>query len=255
MKSCGRINLKDIALIDHLEDLRKGLIRVLIILFLSFILCYVFGSYLIEILLDPLREALAKGEGQIVHLGLLDKVLAQIQVSFWFSILLSSPLWFHQIWLFVRPGLFDYEIRVIRPFIFVGFILFCLGVLFGYFVVFPLTFQMLLSFGISNVTATIGLKDYLILASKVLIFLGLIFQLPNILLILGFMGLITKEFLRVNRKYIYMGFAVLSSLLTPPDPYTMLGLWFPLVLLYEIGIAAVSLIVRPYLDRQENSKD
>ena len=120
---------------------------------------------------------------------------------------------------------------------------------FGYFLVFPLTFETLLSFGVKNVQATISLKDYLVLSSKVLVFLGLVFQLPNILLILGFMGLVTKYSLREMRRYVYVGFAVLSAMLTPPDPYTMLGLWFPLVLLFELGILAVAVIVHPYLAR------
>ena len=128
--------------------------------------------------------------------------------------------------------------------------LFLAGVCFGYFLVFPFTFQVLLNFGVTDVSATISLKDYVVLTSKVLVLLGLIFQLPNILLILGFMGLVTKYNLRSNRRYLYLGFAFLSSLLTPPDPYTMLALWIPLVLLFEVGIAVVSFIVHPYLKRQ-----
>ncbi len=110
---------------------------------------------------------------------------------------------------------------------------------------------MLLNFGVDDVTSTIGLKDYLVLSSKVLVFLGLVFQLPNVLLILGLMGLITKGGLRSKRRYVYVGFAVVSAVLTPPDPYTMLGLWIPLTLLYELGIGAVSLIVHPYLKKQQ----
>ena len=107
-----------------------------------------------------------------------------------------------------------------------------------------------MQFGVSEVSATISLKDYLVLASKVLVFLGVIFQLPNILLILGFMGIVTKYSLRGMRSYVYVGFAILSSILTPPDIITMMGLWVPLVALFEIGIIAVALVVHPYLARQ-----
>jgi len=239
------------SLTEHLEELRKTLISVIAILLLAFFGCYGFGEHISELLLTPLRNSLqGGGSGEIVYLGLLDKVMSQLQVAFWSSIIISSPLWFYQIWKFIKPALHSHEVKAVRPFLGIGFIFFCLGVSFGYFVVFPLTFETLLSFGVSNVKATISLKDYLVLASKVLVFLGLVFQLPNILLILGFMGIVTKYSLRSMRRYIYVGFAVLSAMLTPPDPYTMLGLWVPLVFLFEIGILAVSVIVHPYLARQ-----
>ena len=233
------------SLTEHLEELRVVVVRIVIILAVSFFICYGVGEHISDFLLVPLRQALGEnGVGQIVYLGLLDKILSQFQVAFWSSIIVSSPLWFFQLWKFIRPALYDKEIKVIRPFILVGFLLFWLGVGFGYFLVFPLTFETLMNFGVGNVTASISLKDYLVLVSKVLVFLGVIFQLPNVLLILGFMGLITKEDLRTKRNYVYVGFAILSATLTPPDVITMLGLWLPLTLLFEIGILAVALFIK-----------
>ncbi len=240
------------SLTEHLEELRKTLINVILILAVSFFIAYGFGESIAEWILYPLRASL-KGveQGSVVYLGLLDKVMSQLQVAFWSSIIMSSPLWFWQVWKFVKPGLYQHEVKVVRPFLLLGFLLFWLGVGFGYFLVFPLTFEMLLNFGVEEVQATIGLKDYLVLACKVLVFLGLVFQLPNILLILGFMGLVTKYSLRRMRRYVYVGFAVLAAVLTPPDPYTMLGLWLPLVLLFEVGIWVVALLVHPYLKRNQ----
>jgi sec-independent protein translocase protein TatC len=241
---------------DHLEELRKTVIRVVLILIVSFMLSYNFGDMISELLLKPLRDSLA-GDlgGKIVFQGILDKVLSQFQVAFWSSILISSPLWFFEVWRFVKPGLYDFEIKTVKPFLFVGFLLFILGVCFGYFVVFPLTFETLMKFGVGDVDAYISLKEYLVLASKVLVFLGLMFQLPNVLLILGFMGLVTKQSLRNMRRYVYVGFAVISAMMTPPDPLTMLGLWFPLVCLFELGILAVALVVHPYLARQHGAEE
>lgn len=239
---------------EHLEELRKTVIRVVIILGVAFMACYSFGEYISEFLLKPLRDVLsATNAGQIVYLGLLDKVMSQLQVAFWTSIIASSPLWFLEVWKFIKPGLHDFEIKAVRPFLFIGFIFFCLGISFGYYLVFPLTFETLMSFGVEHVKATISLKEYLILSSKVLVFLGLIFQLPNILLILGFMGLVTKQSLRGMRRYVYVAFAVVSAFLTPPDPYTLLALWFPLVFLFEFGILVVAMIVHPYLARQHGA--
>ena len=240
------------ALTDHLAELRKRVIRIVIILFITFFVCYHFGDKLQEYLLIPLREALGS-DGKVVFLGLLDKVLAQFQLSFWCAIIFSSPLWFYELWAFIKPGLYDKEIKVIRPFIFFGFVLFCLGICFGYFIVFPFTFGTILEFGISGIEATMSLRDYIVLSSKVLVFLGILFQLPNILLILGFMGVVNSKKLGSVRKYVITGFAILSAVLTPPDPITMMALWIPMVLLYELGIWAVFFIVDPF--KKRNSQD
>ena len=231
--------MKEMSFLDHLDDLRKTLIKILIILAISFIACYSWGDQISELLLSPLRETLISGMGKIVYLGVLDKVLSQFQVAFWSAVIFSSPLWFREIWSFIKPGLYEREVKIIRPFIFTSFLFFCLGVSFGYFIVFPVTFKTLMNFGVGNIDATIGLKEYLVLASKVLVFLGVIFQLPNILLILGLMGLVTKYSLRNMRRYVYVAFALIAAMLTPPDIITMMGLWFPLVLLFEVGILPV----------------
>ena len=194
------------------------------------------------------------GSGQIVYLGILDKVLAQFQLALYTSVFLSSPIWFYHMWQFVRPGLYEHEAKAVRPFVGVGFLFFLLGVAVGYWIVFPLTFETLMGFGVQNIEATISLRDYILLASKVLVFLGFAFQLPNVMLILGFMGGVTKYSLRSTRRYVYVAFAIVSAMQTPPDVFTMMGLWMPLVLLFEVGILAVAAIVHPYLARHHIGK-
>lgn len=245
--------MKEMALVDHLSELRKRLIYSVGIIFVAFFVCYHFGEEIQNVLLSPLRSALDT-DGKIVFSGLLDKVLAQFQLCFWSAIILSSPFWFHQIWLFIKPGLYPKEIKIIRPFLFLGFLLFWVGVSFGYFIVFPFTFGTLLSFGVGGVEAYMNMKDYLILASKILVFLGFVFQLPNVLLVLGFMGILDSKLLIEYQKYVIVGFAVLSAMLTPPDPITMMALWIPLVLLYLLGVLLVYLLVDPFQKKNKVSE-
>ena len=236
--------------VQHLVELRSTLIRILMILLGALVFCYFVGEELSEILMHPLRSALAGGiPGEIVYLSVLDKVLAHFQLAIWSAIILSSPLWFYEMWKFIAPGLYEHEKKVIRPFILVGFLLFVLGVCFGYFIAFPMMLEILMDFGVTDVRATISLRDYLSLSSKVLVLLGLLFQLPNGMLILGFMGLVTKYSLRRLRGYVYFVLAIVSALLTPADVMTMLGLWLPMMALYEVGVWAVALIVHPYLEK------
>jgi sec-independent protein translocase protein TatC len=241
--------MKEMTFTEHLEELRLRIIRILVILIISFAICYGFASQVSELLLMPLREALGTS-GKVVFTGLLDKVIAELQIAFWSCVFLGSPFWFREVWLFIRPGLYEEEAKVIRPFIFVGFLLFLSGVAFGYFVIFPFTFSTLMSYGVQDVEAMLSLQDYLLLASKVLVFLGLLFQLPNILVIMGFMGIVTKYSLRSWRRYAAVIFAVAAAVLTPPDPLSMMCVWVPMMVLYEIGILAVSWIVHPYLARK-----
>lgn len=242
--------MKEMSFMDHLEELRTRVIRILIILVISFGICYYFSTSIQEFLLAPLREAIGSN-GKVVFTGLLDKVLAELQIAFWSCVFLASPFWFREAWLFIKPGLYEKEVRAIRPFIFVGFLLFMAGVSFGYYVIFPFTFKTLISSGVQNVEAMLNLQDYLLLSSKVLVFLGLLFQLPNVIVILGFMGLVTKYSLRNMRRYLAVIFSIVAAVVTPtPDILSMMCVWVPMMILYEIGIIAVAFIVHPYLKKR-----
>ena len=126
---------------------------------------------------------------------------------------------------------------------------------FGYFVVLPFTFNTLLTFGVGGIDAYMNMKDYLILSSKILVFLGFIFQLPNCLLVMGFMGIINSKKLMSYQRYVIVAFAIISAMLTPPDPITMMALWIPLVLLYELGYVLVFLFVDPFQKKSEEDSE
>ena len=246
--------MKEMAFMDHLEEFRTRLIRVLIILVVAFGITYHFSSDISEFLLVPLRGALGTN-GKVVFTGLMDKVMAELQIAFWACVFLASPFWFREAWLFIKPGLYEHEVKAIRPFIVVGFLLFLSGVAFGYYVVFPFTFATMMNYGVQNVDAMLNLTDYLLLASKILVFLGILFQLPNVMLILGFMGLVTKYSLRSWRRYMAVLFAIAAAILTPPDVLSMMCVWLPMMVLYEIGILAVAWVVHPYLKKKVMDED
>ena len=238
--------------VEHLEELRNSIIKCIVILSLGFFVAYGLGEQITEILLTPLRFVLKAHNGSIVYLGLFDKVVSELQLAIWAEVIITSPFWFYQIWRFISPGLHPHEKKAVKPFIVLGFFLFCIGVCFGYFVLFPFFFNLLVEYGVKDVYATIALKEYLVTAVKVLFFLGIIFQVPNVLLILGLMGIVTKQSLRSIRRYVYVILAVAAAIFSPPDVLSMMAVWVPLCVRYEIGIIAVALVVHPYLARRHS---
>jgi sec-independent protein translocase protein TatC len=183
----------------------------------------------------------------LVYHSIFEKAWVQVDVSIWWAIMISSPFWFHQIWTFIRPGLHPHEVRAVKPFMILGWLLFLAGMAFGYFIAFPVVFKFLSSVGAKDIQANISLRDYISSSSQILLFLGFIFQVPNILLILGFMGIVTKQSLKKMRRYIYVGLAVFAAIASPPDVISMIAVWIPCLALFEIGVLLVSLVVHPYL--------
>lgn len=235
---------------EHVEELRKVLMRIAIILVVAFCCTTYFADDITEFLLAPLRATLIDTKaGVIVYHSIFEKTLVQLDVSIWWAIMFSSPLWFWQVWGFIRPGLHDHEARAVRPFMVFGWALFISGMAFGYYIVFPYSFKLLSMYGVTNVEANISLREYVSMASKILLLLGVLFQFPNVLLILGFMGLVTKQVLRKFRRIVYVGLAVAAAIFSPPDIMSMMAVWIPLCILYEVGIILVAWIVHPYLQR------
>lgn len=235
---------------EHLEELRKTVMRIVYILVIAFIITSVYVDEITEFLLKPLRVMLHDTHsGVIVYHSVFEKAWVQVDVSIWWAIMVSSPLWFFELWKFIRPGLHPHEIRAVKPFMILGLLLFVGGMAFGYYIFFPFGFKFLSMLGVKDVQANINLRDYVSTASQILLFLGVIFQFPNLLLILGFMGLVTKQLLRKFRRFVYVALSIVAAIFSPPDVISMLSVWIPLCVLYEVGVLAVALIVHPYLFR------
>lgn len=246
---------------EHLEDLRTMVMRIVYILVVAFVVTCVYVDNITEILLQPLRQSLlVNHSGVIVYHSIFEKAWVQVDVSIMWAIIFASPLWFYQIWRFIRPGLYDHEARAVKPFLILGWVLFISGMVCGYLAM-PYAISFLSKLGVDGVTANINLRDYVTNVSYILLFLGAIFQFPNILLILGFMGIVTKYTLRKFRRYVYVGLSIFAAIFSPPDVISMLSIWLPLCILYEIGVAAVAWIVHPYLayvhmkDSKESKKN
>lgn len=231
----------DQSLVEHLMDLKKSLVRSLWIIAIGFFACLYFSEYIFEVIRAPVLPYLST-TGGLVFTAPIDKFMSHIKVSFLAGVILTCPLWLHQLWMFVAPGLYKHEKKYAISFIFFGTILFLIGVLFVYQIVFPMAFKYLFSFGGDVDKPMITISEYLSFFITTTLLFGLSFEMPLVLVILGMIGIVDATLLRSKRRIAIFLIALLSALVTPADAISMMAMFVPLVALYEISIIIVAMI-------------
>ncbi len=234
---------KSQAFTQHLRDLRVCLIRSLIAIVAGAFICFYFSEQIFAIIRQPILPYLpTKG---LIYTGPMDKFMAFIKLSISSGVILTTPFWLYQVWRFISPGLYQKEKKGVVAFVFSGTFLFLTGVSFSYFVVLPMAFKFLMTFGGTEDQPMIAIDHYLSFVTRIAIMFGAAFELPLVLVSLGMMGIVSKEFLKAKRKYAVMILAVLSAIITPPDLLSMLLMLGPMLFLYEISIFFVGYFARP----------
>jgi sec-independent protein translocase protein TatC len=226
----------------HLEELRSRLIKSAVAVGAGFAICYGFKETLFEILVYPLIRVMPEG-GSLIFTGLPEAFFTYLKVSFLAGILLASPVLLYQFWMFVAPGLYTKERRLLAPVIAITSFFFIGGALFGYFVVFPSGFKFLLSFGADYIRTLPSMREYLDFCTKLMIAFGLVFEMPVLLTLLARLGVTSVEALKRNRRYAIVLSFVVAAFLTP-DVVSMLLLAVPLMILYEVAIVGARLVTR-----------
>ncbi len=231
----------------HLEELRFRLIRAFYAVGAGFVICYFFKEQLFQVLARPLISAMGEGE-KMVFTGLPEAFFTYLKVSLLAGIGLAAPVIFYQFWMFVAPGLYQKEKKVMIPIVILSTFFFVGGALFGYFIVFPWGFKFFLGFASETIQPLPSMKEYLSFAAKLLLAFGIAFELPLIITFLARLGLVSVPFLKKNRKYALLLFFVGSAILTPPDVVTQIMMAFPLMFLYELSIIGARIFGRKPLD-------
>jgi sec-independent protein translocase protein TatC len=240
--------------LSHLEELRKRLITCAIAVGIGFIISYIFAERLFQLLVRPLTRVMPEGD-RLIFTNLPEMFLTYLKTAFICGILLTAPVIFYQLWLFIAPGLYQHEKKYAIPFVVFSTLLFVGGALFGYFVVFPFGFKFFLGFANEYIQALPSVKQYFSFAIKLLFAFGIVFELPVVAFFLSKMGIITPEFLKKKRKYALLLTFVLAAILTPPDVITQLMMAGPLILLYEIGILVARMARRKKGTEKERAEE
>jgi sec-independent protein translocase protein TatC len=220
---------------NHLDELRKRLITCFTAVGIGFVASYAFKEKLFYILVAPLQNAMQSGDS-LIYTHLPEAFFTFLKTALISGILLASPVLLYQFWMFIAPGLYDREKKLMIPILFLSTLFFTGGALFGYFIVFPWGFKFFLSFATDTIRPMPSMREYLGFASKLLLAFGLVFELPLVITFLAKLGIVSVEFLKKHRKYAILIFFVGAAMLTPPDVVTQIMMALPLMLLYEISI-------------------
>lgn len=233
------------SLTDHLEELRQRLVKSVLAYVVGVMLTYAFSTELFRLLKLPLTTLIKKHPGSTLAMhSLSEGFMVELKVALIAGLFAACPVIFYQIWQFVSPGLYKHERRLAMPVIFSASVLFLIGAGFGYFVVFPYTFDFFLSYTSPEVSAIISIDDYLDFAAKMLGGFGLVFELPLVIFILSWLGIVRHTQLIVIRRYVIVLNFVIAAIITPPDVVSQMFVALPLVLLYELGILLSWLVGR-----------
>jgi sec-independent protein translocase protein TatC len=238
---------------EHLEELRKRLIVCFIAVGVGFVISYGFKEKLFQILTRPLIRVMQTGD-KLIFTGLPEAFFTYLKVAFLSGIILAAPVIFYEFWMFVAPGLYDKEKRLMAPIVVLSTVFFVGGAFFGYFIVFPYGFKFFLGFASEIIRPLPSMREYLGFASKLLLAFGLVFELPLIITFLAKLGMVSVGFLKKNRKYAILLFFIGAAILTPPDVVTQIMMALPLILLYEISIIGARIFGKKNFG-EENNKD
>jgi len=239
---------------SHLEELRKRLITAFIAVGVGFVVSFGFKERLFGILVQPLINVMKEGEN-LIYTGLPEAFFTYLKVSLLTGLIVASPILLYQFWMFVAPGLYRKERRLMVPIVILSSFFFIGGALFGYFVVFPWGFKFFLGFATDTIRPLPSMKEYFGFSAKLLLAFGLVFELPLVLTFMAKLGIVSVDFLKKNRKYALLLFFAGAAILTPPDVITQILMALPLMVLYEISIIGAKIFGKKKITPEEAEQE
>jgi len=249
----------------HLIELRKRLAISVGSLIVMFFVMFFFHEPLLNWMVDPLNTALIEvgkksvhaADGMITTSQVGGAFFVALKVAFFAAIVGSLPIILSQIWLFIAPGLYANEKKMLIPFIVGGTVMFVVGVMFAYYVVTPFGFDFLITFGSFKFTPLINIEDYVGFFTKIMFGFGLAFELPVFAYFLALLGLVDDRQMTAFFKYAIVIIFIVAALLTPPDVLTQLLMAGPLIILYGISILIVKMVnpAPPLEDEEEEEEE
>lgn len=257
---------KEMSFLDHLEELRWHLVRSLASIVVIAIVVFIFKNFTFQNIIFAPKEAnfltyrffcslgevlcITPPEFNVQAFKIEEQFVTHLKVSLFLGFIVSFPYIFYEIWSFVKPGLYEKEIKAARGIVGICSVLFLLGVLFGYFIITPFALTFLTNYNLADTVAQPTLTSYVNNLTMYTLPTGLLFELPIVMYMLAKIGIITASDLRTYRKIAFVVILILSAIITPPDMMTQLMITMPLYLLYEMSIYIVARV-----EKNQKEKD
>ena len=262
MKQEQERNSSELTFWDHLDELRKVLFRIAVVVVVFMLLAFCFKDELFGVILAPKNSdfyiyrlfdwlgntlhlpGIETGDFrvQLINTKLSGQFMTHMSISFYAGIVLASPYIIYQLFRFVSPALYENEKRYSRRVVTWGYLLFILGVLFSYFVIFPFTFRFLSTYQVSSEVAnTIMLDSYIDTLCMLSLMMGILFEIPILAWLFAKLGFINAAFMKTYRKHAFVVSLILAAVITPTsDAFTLILVTVPIVALYEASILIVA---------------
>jgi sec-independent protein translocase protein TatC len=221
--------------VSHLIELRDRLLRIIAAVLLVFLALLYWSSDIYTLLARPLLAALP-ADGKMIATDVVGVFLVPVKVTLLVSFLLALPYVLYQVWAFVAPGLYSHEKRLVLPLVITSSILFCVGMAFAYFVVFPSVFRFMAAIAPQGVAWMTDIEKYFSFVLTMFIAFGVTFETPVAVVVLVRLGVVSVDQLKHARPYVIVGAFVIGAVFTPPDVVSQLMLAIPVCLLYESGV-------------------
>jgi len=226
--------LEKMPIVKHLVELRSTLLRSVIAIVIFFLALFPFADDIYTFIAAPIVQAIPGSN--LIAIGVISPFLTPLKMSLILAIYIAMPYLLYQLWMFAAPALYRHEKKLILPLVISSTILFYTGLLFSFYVVFPVIFNFLSSVGPSSVDFAPDIQYYLDFILKVSFAFGVAFEVPIATILLIMFGVTTAERLKKNRAYIIIGSFVLGMILTPPDIISQFLIAIPMWLLFEAGL-------------------
>lgn len=234
--------------VSHLVELRDRLVKA-ILAWVAVLIPLVTPPWFIagklyDFIAQPMIAALPAGS-KMIATGVIAPFFIPLKIGMLAAFLVALPVILYQVWAFVAPGLYKHEKRFVIPLIFSSTLLFFVGMAFCYFFVFKMVFTFIAQLAPASINVAPDIENYFSFVLGMFIAFGVAFETPVVVVVLVATGLVSLQTLREIRRYVIVGAFVVAAVVTPPDVASQLALAIPLCILYELGIIAAQLFVKP----------
>ena len=245
-------SMEKLPLVQHLIELRRSLLRSVIAIVVFFVILFPFADEVYNFIAAPIVQAIPGSN--LIAIGVISPFLTPLKMSLILAIYIAMPYLLYQLWMFIAPALYRHEKRLVLPLVVSSTLLFYAGLVFSFYIVFPVIFGFLAGVGPDSVNFAPDIQYYLDFILKVSFAFGVAFEVPVVTILLIIFGVTSPQKLKKNRSYIIVGSFVIGMILTPPDVISQFLIAIPIWLLFETGLIFSSFFRVRESDKQRSAK-